>query len=154
MSTSQDTSNKASVRRLNVAINAGDGELISETIDELVEPDVLIRTPLPVGATGGQAIKEVFAKLHRAFPDLHIKIEDLIAEAGKVVSRNSVTGTHLGEYMGLAPSGNAVAYSEIFICRFSNGRIAETWGVADVITQMQQLGVIAAPNPAIQPRVV
>ena len=142
MSSAQATSNKATFRRFHDAMNTGDAELISKTIDELVEPDVLIHTPLPVEATGAQAIKEVFGRLHRAFPDLHITVEDLIAEGDKVVSRNSVTGTHHGEYMGLPPTGKSVTYNEIFIFRFVNGRIAETWGVVDVFSQMRQLGAI------------
>jgi steroid delta-isomerase-like uncharacterized protein len=144
MSTAQETSNKATFRRLHDATNTGDAELISKTIDELVDPDVLIRTPLPVEATGAQAIKEVFARLLRAFPDLHITVEDLIAEDDKVVSRNSVTGTHKGEYMGLPPTDKTVTYNEIFVFRFVNGRIAETWGIVDVFSQIQQLGAIAA----------
>jgi steroid delta-isomerase-like uncharacterized protein len=103
---------------------------------------VLIRTPLPIQATGAQAIKEVFATLHRAFPDLHVRIDDLIEEEDKVVVRQTVTGTHQGEYMGLPPTGKPVTYNEIFIVRFVNGRIAETWGVVDVLSQMKQLGVI------------
>ena len=39
-----------------------------------------------------------------------------------------VTGTHRGEYLGLAPSGHSVEYNEIFILRFEDGRFAETWG--------------------------
>jgi predicted ester cyclase len=46
--------------------------------------------------------------------------------------------------MGLAPTGKSVSYHEIFIVRFSNGRIAEVWGVVDVFSQMQQLGMIPA----------
>jgi len=45
--------------------------------------------------------------------------------------------------MGVPPTGKAVTYNEIFIFRFVNGRIAETWGVVDVF-QMKQLGVIPA----------
>jgi predicted ester cyclase len=144
MSIAQQTDNKVTVSRLHSAINTGDPELISSTIDAVTEPDVLIRTPLPLEVTGAQAIKEVFARLRRGFPDLHIAVEDLIAEGDKVVSRNRVTGTHLGEYFGLSATGRSVAYNEIFIVRFANGRIAETWGVVDVFTQMQQLGVIPA----------
>jgi len=55
MSTAQATSNKATLRRLHDAVNSGDLELISKTIDEVVDPDVMIRTPLPVEATGAQA---------------------------------------------------------------------------------------------------
>jgi steroid delta-isomerase-like uncharacterized protein len=142
MSTAQETSNKATVRRFCNATNTGDAELISNTIDELVEPDALIRTPLPLETTGAQKLKEVFARLHRAYPDLHVTIEDLVAEGDRVVSRNTVTGTHQGEYMGLPATGKSVTYNEIFIARFAGGRIAETWGGVDVLSQMRQLGAI------------
>jgi predicted ester cyclase len=144
MSAGQETTNKATFTRFNDAINSGDAELISKAIDELVEPDALIRTPLPIEATGAQLAKEVFARLLRAYPDLHVTVEDLIAEGDKVVSRNTVTGTHQGEYMGLQPTGKSVTYNEIFIARCAGGRIAETWGVVDVFSQMKQLGVIPA----------
>jgi steroid delta-isomerase-like uncharacterized protein len=125
-------------------MNTNDAEIISKTIDELVEPDALIRTPLPIAVTGARALNEVFARLHRAYPDLHITVEDLVAEGDKVVVRDSVTGTHRGEYMGIPPTGKSVTYNEIFIARFVNGRIAETWGVVDVLSQMRQLGAIPA----------
>ena len=144
MSTAQQTSNKATVRRFQEAMNTDDAELISNTIDELVEPAALIHTPLPIQATGAQLQKEVSAMLHRAFPDLHITIEDLIEQGDKVVSRQSVTGTHQGEYMGIPPTGKSITYKEIFILRFAGGRIAETWGVVDLFSQMKQLGVIPA----------
>jgi predicted ester cyclase len=142
MSTAQETSNKTTFRRFHDALNTGDVELISKTIDELVEPNAVIRTPLPIEATGAQLAKEVFGRLLRAYPDLHITVEDLIEEGDKIVSRNMVTGTHQGEYMGLPPTGKSVTYNEIFIVRFAGGRIAESWGVVDVFSQMKQLGVI------------
>jgi predicted ester cyclase len=77
-------------------------------------------------------------------PDLHLTIEDLIGEDDKVVARIVVTGSHLGDYMGLEPTGKSIAYDEIFIFRFAGGRVAETWGVVDVFSQMKQLGVIPA----------
>jgi predicted ester cyclase len=144
MSTDQEASNKATIRRFDDAINTGDLELISKTIDEVFQSDVLIRTPLPVQATGAQALKQVWAMLLQGLPGLHLTIEDLIAEGDKVVSRNSVIGTHRGEYMGLPPTGNSVTYNEIFVVRFANDRIAETWGVVDVLSQMKQLGMVYA----------
>ena len=144
MSTADTTNNKATFRRFSDAMNSSDEKLRSETIDELVEPDALIRTPLPIEATGAQALKEVFARLHHVYADLHVAVEDLIAEGDKVVGRNVVTGTHQGEYMGHPPTGKVVTYDEIFIFRFADGRIAETWGVVDVFSQMKQLGVIPA----------
>jgi predicted ester cyclase len=46
--------------------------------------------------------------------------------------------------LGLPPTGKSVTYNEIYILRFVNGRIAETWGVVDVLSQMKQRGVIQA----------
>jgi steroid delta-isomerase-like uncharacterized protein len=111
-------------------------------IDEIVEPGVKNHTP--VEATGAQVLEELFARLHQAFPDLHVTVEDMIEEGDKVVGRNTLTGTHQGEYMGLPPTGKSITYNEIIIFRFVNGRIAETWGVVDVFSQMKQLGMIPA----------
>jgi steroid delta-isomerase-like uncharacterized protein len=142
MVAAQQSSNKATFKRFHDATNTGNPELISTMIDEIVDPDVLIRTPLPVQASGPDALKQVFAVLHRAFPDLHVTVEDMIEEHDKVVGRNRITGTHQGEYLGLPSTGKSVTYSEIMIFRFARGRIAETWGVVDVFSQLKQLGAI------------
>jgi steroid delta-isomerase-like uncharacterized protein len=144
MSATQETENKATFARLHDVVNTGDVGLVSKKIDAIVDPDVRIRTPLPVQTTGAQALKEVWAILLRAFPDLHLTVEDVIAEGDKVVTRNTVTGTHQGDYMGRPPTGKSVSYNEIFIFRFAGGRIAETWGVVDSLSLMRQLGVIPA----------
>jgi len=134
--------NKAVFKRFDDAVNTGDLDLIAKTIDEVFQPDVLISTPLPVEATGAEALKQVWAMLLHAFPDLRVAVEDVIADGDKVVVRNTVTGTHQGTYMGLAPTGKTVTYGEIFILRFVDGRIAQTWGVVDVASQLKQLGLI------------
>ena len=142
MSTARAISNRATFSRFHDATNSGDVELIWKTIDEVVDPNVLFHAPVPTHATGAQALKQVWAVLLAAFPDLHLTVEDVIAEGDRVVVRNTVTGTHRGEYMGLPPTGKSVTYNEIFIFRFANGRVAETWGVVDVLSQMKQLGVV------------
>jgi predicted ester cyclase len=147
MSTAEATSNKAVFERFHYVVNSGDIELISKTIDELVEPDALIHTPLPIEATGAQLLKQVWVMLLRGLPDLHMTVEDLIAEGDRVVIRDSITGTHRGEYMGIPPTGKTITYNEIFILRFAGGRIAETWGVVDVLSQLRQLGAIPGGSP-------
>jgi steroid delta-isomerase-like uncharacterized protein len=143
------SANSASLSASFEAMNAGDPELISKTIDELVDANARIRTPLPLPLSGADVMQYVFATLHQAYPDIQITVEDLIAEGDKVVSRNSVRGTHRGEYLGIPSTGRSVTYNEIFVFRFVDGRIAETWGVADVLTQMRQLGAIeTAPKAA------
>jgi predicted ester cyclase len=142
MSAAQVASNKATLSRLHDALNSGDEELISTTIDEVFDPAVRIGTPLPIDATGAQALKQVWATLLRAYPDLHVTVEDLFGEEDRLVARNTVTGTHQGEYLGVLPTGKSVTYNEMFIVRFADGRIAETWGVVDLLAQMKQLGAI------------
>jgi steroid delta-isomerase-like uncharacterized protein len=138
----QETRNKATLSRFHDAVNSGDVDLIATTIDENVDPDLIFHAPVPNGMTGVQALKQVWVTLLGAFPDLHVAIEDVIAEGDKVVHRNTVTGTHQGEYRGVAPTGKPVTYNEIFIFRFADGRITEIWGVVDVLAQLKQLGVI------------
>lgn len=142
MSEFHESPNKATLRRLLEVTNSHDEELISKTFDELFDPDAAMAAPLPLEVSGAEAIKEVFKTLHRAYPDLRVTIEDLIEEGDKVVARNTVTGTHQGEYMGVAPTGKSVTYDEIFVIRFADGRIAQTWGVVDVVSQMRQLGLL------------
>jgi steroid delta-isomerase-like uncharacterized protein len=142
MSTAEEQANKATFKRFHEAANTGDAEFLFKTIDELVAPDAVIRTPLPIDATGSEALKQVWAMLLRIYPDIHLTVEDVIAEGDKVVGRTTVTGTHQGEFMGVAPTGKSVTYNEIFIFRFANGRVVETWGVVDVYAQMKQIGVI------------
>jgi steroid delta-isomerase-like uncharacterized protein len=142
MPTTQEATNKATSLRFHEAMNSGDAEAIAEAIDEFVDPDLAFHAPVPNGATGAQALKQVWAVLLRAFPDVHVTVEDMIAEGDKVVVRSTVTGTHKGEYMGHQPTGRSVRYAEIFIVRFAGGRIAEIRGVVDVLSQMRQLGMI------------
>ncbi|WP_310723388.1 ester cyclase [Streptomyces sp. N2A] len=142
MSAAGTASNAATLNRFHSAVNSGDLEVISKAIDEFVAPDLVFHAPVPMGATGAEALKGVWEVLLRAFPDLHVTVEETIAEGDKVVSRNTVTGTHRGEYQGLRPTGKTVSYSEIFIFRFVGGRIAEIRGVVDVLAQLRQLGAL------------
>ena len=142
MSTAEELSNKATFQRFHEAANTGDVEHLAKTIDEIVAPDAVIRTPLPIDATGAELLKQVWAMLFRVYPDIHLTVEDVIAEGDKVVARNTVTGTHQGEFMGVGPTGKSVTYNEIFIFRFADGRVVETWGVVDVYAQMKQIGVL------------
>ncbi|MET8227819.1 ester cyclase [Streptomyces sp. NPDC004082] len=142
MPTTETTDNTATLHRFHSAVNSGDPDTVLKAIDEFVAPDVRFHAPVPMGETGAKALKQVWDVLLRAFPDIHVTIEETVAEGDKVVSRNTVTGTHQGEYRGLAPTGRAVTYGEIFVFRFVDGRIAEIRGVVDVLTQLRQLGAL------------
>jgi predicted ester cyclase len=72
-------------------------------------------------------------------------VEDLIASDGKTVARVRATATHRGEFMGIPPTGKRVDVQLIDIMGFDDdGLVCEHWGVADMLSLMQQLGVVPA----------
>ena len=79
------------------------------------------------------------------FPDLAVSDVDLIAEGDKVVMRHVTTGTHQGDFMGIAATGRRISVNEIHIVRLADGKIVEHWGVEDNLGMMQQLGVVEGP---------
>ena len=141
MSTTPTSTNVATFERFHCSCNSGDIDDIVSTIDEVFCPDALVHSPLSAGS-GPDTMKLIWSLLLRAFPDIHVTVDDMVVDGDKVASRQTVTGTHLGEYRSLAPTGKTVVYEEIFIIRFSDGQIAEVWGVVDTLTQLQQLGAI------------
>lgn len=94
-------------------------------------------------------VLQYFGALKQAFPDMKLTVEDVIASGDKAVARLRVTGTHKGPFMGMPATGKSVAMKLIDITRFADdGRAKEHWGVADMLTLMQQLGAIPAAPPA------
>ncbi|MEU6782182.1 ester cyclase [Nonomuraea angiospora] len=144
MSTAQEARNKETYHRFHEAINSGDLEIISKAIDEFIHPDGRFHTAELAGVTAVQAQKRIWEVLLRAFPDIHVAVEDLLAEGDKIVARQTVTGTNSGEYRGMPPTGRSVTYNEIFIARFADGQIIDIWGVVDIYSQLRQLGLIKA----------
>jgi steroid delta-isomerase-like uncharacterized protein len=85
------------------------------------------------------------ASLYRnAFPDLHLTIEDVIAEGETVMTRWSCQGTHKGDLNGIAPTGKRFTFTGVTIARVSNGKIVEGFVNWDALGLMQQLGVVPA----------
>ncbi|MEY9932821.1 putative ester cyclase [Catenulispora sp. GP43] len=79
-------------------------------------------TPLKLPISGAELQKTVFRMLLAALPDLHIRTEDRLADGGKIVYRNVVTGTHQGTYLGVEPTGKKI--------------------IVDTAAQMRQFGII------------
>ncbi len=134
--------NKAIARRGYEAINQKN----LDALDEVVASDMTDHDPAPGQAPGLEGVKQYFSSLHAAFPDVQMDVEDMIAEGDKVVARVSVSGTHRGEFMGIAPTGNRVTIAGIDILRVADGKIVEHWGKFDDLGMMQQLGVMEQPS--------
>lgn len=111
-------------------------------IDELLLPDVVDHMAPPGFPTGIEGAKQMMGMFITAFPDLHISVEDSVADGDKVVTRYTFSGTHQGDMMGIAPTGRQVTVSGIAIDRVVDGKGVEHWEVFDQMGMMQQLGVI------------
>jgi predicted ester cyclase len=92
-----------------------------------------------------QGMKEDFAFLRRGFPDLHLTIEDVIADQNTVWGRMTARGTNLGPFMG-PPTGKRIEIAVIDVLRFADGLIVDHWGIPDRFAVMAQLGLL--PQPA------
>jgi predicted ester cyclase len=77
-----------------------------------------------------------------ASPDLRVSIDDMIAEGDRVVTRWTARGTHQGELMGNAPTGNQMTVRGILVDRISGGKIEEEWADYDTLHLMQQIGAV------------
>lgn len=135
--------NKATIRRyIEEAWNKGNVAII----DELMASSYaryMAGSTLPLDREGQ---KQRIKGFLNAFPDFRLTIEDLVAEADKVVFRMTGRGTHHGAFMGIAPTGRSVAISIIDIARFTNGKVIEHWGNRDDLGMLQQLGAIPMPS--------
>ena len=118
--------NKAMVRRLVEAINAGAEEV---AVEELFAPRAARR------------IKRLFADFRRAFPDWHEEIVQLVAEGDTVAGRFRCSGTHLGEFLGEAPTGKRMEVEEVFFLRVEEGKFVDFWALEDSLNRMRQLGL-------------
>ena len=78
------------------------------------------------------------------FPDLHVTIEDMIAEGDKVVARLTASGTQQGAFLGIPSTGKHATISDIEVVRIVNGKFVEIWVQADFLGLLQQLGVVPA----------
>lgn len=130
--------NKAIVRRLIEELwNAGDPELA----EEIYAADYVRHGPLaepPI--RGSEALKQFAVMYLAAVPDLHHEIEDQFVREDSVVSRATARGTHLGEMMGLAPTGKPIEFSMFLQHRIEGGKIVEEWVMYDLHAILQQVG--------------
>jgi C-1 hydroxylase len=127
--------NKTIIRKFIEAVNNGS----LDSLDDLIAQDFVYQTHQ---IRGLDVVKQVIQEEINGFPDLHIIIEDIIAEGDKVWIRLTETGTHTGKFRGLDPTGKKIAYTAVAIWRIVDGKVVEGWGVYDMLDYCRRLGVI------------
>ena len=115
-----------------------------DKMDILIGENWVDHNPPPGTAPGLEGMKQMMGMFFAAFPDLQVTVDQLIAEGDIVAGRMITTGTHQGEFMGIAAKGKRMTISEMHMVRIENGKAVEHWGNSDDLAMMQQLGVIPA----------
>jgi steroid delta-isomerase-like uncharacterized protein len=107
--------------------------------DELYSPNFVCHFILGREWRGVEGIKAAVQSHRTSFPDWNERVDDIIAEGNRVAIRITSTGTQLGKFEGLAPTGRKITIQEFHIFRLSGGKIVEQWGMPDVQSLMTQL---------------
>src|SRR5215217_5468031 len=134
--------NKEKARRL-IEEAFGQGNL--QIVEEVLDPDFVCYDPNSEAGEvrGVNNIKQEIEYFRQAVPDLTYTVEDQLAEGDKVVTRYTASGTHQGEFFGVAGTGNRVEFTGIQIDRFDeSGKLVEEWPEYDLLGAMRQLGAI------------
>lgn len=135
----------ATMRNTYELINAGDIDAFAE----LLTADFVEHQGGPGYPPTKEGTLDFFRDLLVAFPDWHMAVQDLIAGGDKTVARVRISGTQSGAFIGIPATGRSTEVELIDIMRFdAAGLVCEHWGVADMLSLMQQLGVVPAGAPA------
>jgi len=95
---------------------------------------------------GLEDFREFVTGFRTAFPDAHFKIDGMIVEGDKVAMRYTFSGTHKGDYMGIASTGKQVTATGISVSRIAGGKVQETWNYMDKLSILVQLGWWVPPE--------
>ena len=97
------------------------------------------------GHPGYWQTRQVFPLLFTAFPDVSSTIEQQTVEGTWVTTRSTLRGTHLGAFMGVAPTGKAIEIMQISLDQVEEGKVVEHFGVSDWLRALIAFQVVAAP---------
>lgn len=107
--------------------------------DQMYSPDFVCHFILGREWRGLEGIRGAVQSHRTSFPDWNERVDDIIAEGDRVAIRITSTGTQLGDFEGLKPTGRKITIQEFHIFRLSGGKIVEQWGMPDVQGLMAQL---------------
>lgn len=149
MSAPSAEEHKATVRRfVDELYNKGNIAVVYENM----APDYINHTARPPIAPDREGFVQEALHLRIAFPDLRFTVEDLLVEGDKGVMRWTMTGTHGGDFYGIAPTHKQVTFSGLNIWRVRGNKEFESWSYAEDLHLFQQLGVL--PHRTTAPQTV
>ncbi len=121
-----------------------------EVIDDLYSPD-LVFDYRPYGPLrhSRESVRDAVERAWVAFPDYHEELLSMVAEDWRVAVHLRTTGTQLGQWGPLPPTGKHLEFEEMILLEFdSTGRVVHQRGIVDNLNALRQAGVIPTPPPA------
>jgi len=111
-----------------------------DVADEIIDPHYVGHiAALPDTVRGVETFKQVVMLYHISAPDIRFEIQDQLAEGDKVATRWIAHGTHQGEFMGIAPSGQRMSVTGMSFHRIEQGRIQESWDDWDALSMLRNM---------------
>jgi steroid delta-isomerase-like uncharacterized protein len=131
--------NLAELGKFAEAVSTRNFDLFKDVVAaENVEHD-----PAPGQGPGPEGYRTFFSGLTKAFPDMKLALETMVADEDSIAFAYTMTGTHQGPLMGIPPTGKRVSIRGLQISKFRDGKMVERWGSSDQLGLLQQLGVPA-----------
>jgi steroid delta-isomerase-like uncharacterized protein len=129
--------NLAALGKFAEAANKGNFDLFREA----VAPECVDHDPAPGQGRGPEGYRKFFSALREAFPDSSVAPETMVADEESLAFAYTMTGTHQGVLMGIAPTGKKMSIRGVQISKFRDGKMLERWGSSDQLGMLLQLGV-------------
>jgi steroid delta-isomerase-like uncharacterized protein len=116
-----------------------------DVLPEIAVPDYQDNDPLPGQGTGLAGLRDRVTMLTTAI-EQHFTIDDVVAEGDRVVVRWTTNAKQVGDFLGIPATGKSYTIAGIDIHRLQDGKMAEHWHVVDLLSMLQQVGVIPPPG--------
>ncbi len=133
-----EIANKAVIARYVYATNLLD----LDSFDGYVVEDYVEHDPIPGQAPGRDGLKDAYRIFGGPFPDAVFVFADIIAEGDIVFGRGEISGTHVGEFFGIAGSGKKVEWTGTRLFRLRDLKVTDGWFNVDMVSLLQQMGAI------------
>jgi len=91
-------------------------------------------------------VEAFYRGIFAAFESLQLVFHDVLESGDCVTIRFTLTGTHVGPFMGVPATGRAIALPGLTILRFDGSVVTERWSCADMLGLLVQLGAVPPPG--------
>ena len=115
-----------------------------ELVEEIFTADYNAHTPIGV-FEGMEGAKQFVRVLREAFPNLDVKVEVQVLEGDKIANLWRARGTHQGDFGGIPATGRDMETCGITMFRVAGDKVIESWGFADMMSMLKQLGAVPTP---------